>query len=167
MAPASRRTIITAVLGVIGLGVAIYLTVVHYTGAEPICGISHGCHTVQTSKYAELAGIPVAVLGLAGYAALLLALPIRGENGRLVRVAITAIGFLFSAYLTYLELFVIDAICQWCVASAILMTALLVVTAYDFLAPESDRYSSLAESPVSSATTPAAGRKRAPASTKR
>jgi uncharacterized membrane protein len=167
MRPTSRRTIVTAVLGLIGLGVAIYLTVVHYTGAEPICGISHGCHTVQTSKYAELAGIPVAVLGLAGYAALLLALPIRGENGRLVRVAITAIGFLFSAYLTYLELFVIDAICQWCVASAILMTALLVVTAYDFLSPESDRYSSLADSPVSSATTPAAGRKRAPASTKR
>jgi uncharacterized membrane protein len=167
MRPTSRRTIVTAVLALIGLGVAIYLTIVHYTGAEPICGISHGCHTVQTSKYAELAGIPVAVLGLAGYAALLLALPIRGENGRLIRVAITAIGFLFSAYLTYLELFVIDAICQWCVASAILMTALLIVTAYDFLAPESDRYSSFAESPVSSATTPAAGRKRAPASTKR
>jgi uncharacterized membrane protein len=167
MAPRSRRTIIVAVLGLIGLGIAIYLTIVHYTGAEPICGISHGCHTVQTSKYAELAGLPVAVLGLAGYAALLLALPIRGENGRLIRVAITAIGFLFSAYLTYLELFVINAICQWCVASAILMTALLIATAYDFLAPESDRYSSLAESPVSSATTPAAGRKRAPASTKR
>jgi uncharacterized membrane protein len=167
MRPASRRTIVTAVLGLVGLGVAIYLTIVHYTGAEPICGISHGCHTVQTSKYAELAGIPVAVLGLAGYAALLLALPIRGENGRLIRVAITAIGFLFSAYLTYLELFVIDAICQWCVASAILMTALLIVTAYDFLEPESDRYSSLADSPVSSATTPAAGRKRAPASTRR
>jgi uncharacterized membrane protein len=165
--PLTRRTLVIGALGLVGLGVAIYLTIVHYTGAEPICGISHGCHTVQTSKYAELGGIPVAVLGLVGYAVLLLGLFVPGENGRLLRVAIVAIGFLFSAYLTYLELFVIDAICQWCVASAVIMAALLVVTAYDFLAPASDRYSSLADNPVSSATTPAAGRKRAPASTKR
>jgi hypothetical protein len=79
----------------------------------------------------------------------------------------TAVGFGFSAYLTYLELFVIDAICQWCVASAVLMTALFALAVRDFLYPRSDRYSSLAETPVSSATTAAAGRTRAPASTRR
>jgi uncharacterized membrane protein len=55
--------IASAVVAVIGLGIAVYLTIVHYTGSSPVCAISHGCETVQTSRYAELAGIPVAVLG--------------------------------------------------------------------------------------------------------
>ena len=163
----SRRHLLVAGLALVGLGIATYLTIVHYTGASPVCAVNHGCETVQKSKYAELGGIPVALIGLAGYVGILGSFLIRGENGRLARVALTVIGFLFSAYLTYLELFVIDAICQWCVASAILMTALLVASVYDFLSPRSDRYSSLADTPVSSATTAAAGRTRAPASTSR
>ncbi len=163
----SRRTATILILALAGLGVATYLTVAHYAGDAPVCAISHGCETVQQSKYAELGGIPVAVLGLAGYVAILGSLLLRGETGRLVRVGLTAVGFAFSAYLTYLELFVIDAICQWCVASALIMTALLVVTVLDFLQPRSDRYSSLADTPVNSATTAAAGRTRAPASTNR
>lgn len=135
----TRRTTVIAGLALVGLGIAIYLTIVHYTGGSPICGISHGCETVQTSKYAKLAGVPVAVLGLAGYVGILLGLFVPGENGRLIRVAIAGIGFGFSAYLTYLELFVIHAICQWCVGSAILMTALLIATAYDFLQPSDER----------------------------
>jgi uncharacterized membrane protein len=162
----TRRHATIAGLGLFGLGIAVYLTIVHYTGGQPICGISHGCETVQTSKYAELGGVPVAVLGLVGYVGILLGLFVPGENGRLIRVSVAVLGFLFSAYLTYLELFVIDAICQWCVGSAIVMTGLVITTVYDFLAP-SDRYSSLADSPVSSPTTAAAGRSRAPASTKR
>jgi uncharacterized membrane protein len=124
----SRRLLVIAGLALVGLGIATYLTVVHYTGAEPVCAVNHGCETVQKSKYADLAGVPVALIGLIGYVSILASLAIRGENGRLIRVAITAIGFLFSAYLTYLELFQIHAICQWCVGSAVLMTALMVLT---------------------------------------
>ena len=164
----SRRLLVIAGLALVGLGIATYLTIVHYTGAEPVCAVNHGCETVQKSKYADLAGVPVALIGLVGYVGILASLLFRGETGRLIRVGLTAVGFLFSAYLTYLELFEIHAICQWCVASAVIMTALLIVCVYDFLSPDdSDRYSSLAETPVSSATTAAAGRTRAPASTNR
>ena len=163
----SVRARIMLGLALAGLGVAGYLTIVHYTGAEPICGASDGCHTVQQSRYAELGGIPVALLGLGGYLAILAALAVPGDRGRLLRVLLTAIGFGFSAYLTYLELFVIDAICLWCVASAVIMAGLLVLAIAGFLQPRSDRYSSLAGTPVSSATTAAAGRTRAPASTSR
>lgn len=133
-----RRSAIVAALALAGTAVATYLTVVHYAGGEPVCAVSHGCQTVQESKYAELAGIPVALLGLLGYVAILASLLVRGEAGRLIRVGLTAGGVAFSAYLTYLELFVIDAICQWCVASAVIMTALLIVAIADFLAPPAE-----------------------------
>ncbi len=156
------------VLTLIGLGIASYLTIVHYTGAEPVCAVNHGCETVQKSEYSDLAGVPVALIGLIGYVAILASLVLRGETGRLVRLGMTSIGFAFSAYLTYRELFTIHAICQWCVGSAIIMTVLLILTVYDFLSPDDrERYSSLADTPVSSATTAAAGRTRAPASTNR
>lgn len=145
----ARRSVVIGVVALIGLAIATYLTIVHYAGAEPVCAVSHGCQVVQSSKYAELGGVPVAVLGLLGYVSILAALAVSGETGRLLRVTLAAVGFVFSAYLTFLELFVIDAICQWCVASAILMTVLFVLTMHDFLQPRSDRYSSLAETPVS------------------
>lgn len=164
----SRRTGVMAAVAALGVAVAGYLTIVHYAGAAPVCALSGSCEKVQSSGYAKLAGVPVALLGLLGYVAILGSLAVaRGERGRLARVAMTAIGFAFSAYLTYLELFVIDAICQWCVASAVLMTILFALAVRDFLYPRSDRYSSLADTPVSSATTAAAGRTRAPASTNR
>jgi uncharacterized membrane protein len=75
---------------------------------------------VQTSDYAKLAGIPVAVLGLIGYVLILASLFVPGENGAFAGAVIALSGFAFSAYLTYRELFTIDAICQWCVASAII-----------------------------------------------
>jgi uncharacterized membrane protein len=123
-----RRLRLTAfVLAALGVGVAGYLTYVHYAGIEPVCNIAHGCVKVQTSKYAELAGVPVAVLGLLGYVTILAALAVDGEPGRLAAALTALVGFGFSAYLTYRELFTIDAICQWCVASAVLMTGLAVV----------------------------------------
>ena len=132
----TRRVAAMAALSLVGVGVAGYLTVVHYTGGDPVCAVGHGCQTVQQSEYADLAGVPVALIGLIGYVAILASLAVlRGETGRLARVAMTAGGFAFSAYLTYLELFVIDAICQWCVASAVIMTALLVLAVIDFLHP--------------------------------
>jgi uncharacterized membrane protein len=124
-----------AVLALLGLAVAGYLTYVHYAELEPICaGGGGGCERVQNSSYAELAGIPVALLGLVGYALILLSLWVPGDTGRVVSALFALIGFGFSAYLTWLELFEIDAICQWCVVSAVLMTALALITGRRVLA---------------------------------
>jgi uncharacterized membrane protein len=109
---------------VVGLAVSGYLTYVHYAGIAPACSIVHGCARVQASPYAELAGVPVAVLGLAGYGGILAAVLAPGERARLAAALLAFVGFGFSAYLTYREVFTIHALCQWCVASAVVMTAL-------------------------------------------
>jgi uncharacterized membrane protein len=80
--------------------------------------------------------VPVALLGLLGYVGILAALLVRGENGRMAAALLALIGFGFSMYLTYRELFTIDAICQWCVASAVLMTLLAVVCVWRLLLVE-------------------------------
>jgi uncharacterized membrane protein len=131
MDPVDRRLArAVAALAVVGVGVAGYLTYVHYKGIDPVCaGGGGGCHTVQSSAYAELAGIPVALLGLVGYVTILAAtLALPAGAGRLAAAAVALSGFGFSAYLTYREVFTIEAICQWCVASAVLMTALALLT---------------------------------------
>jgi len=110
------------------IGIAGYLTYVHYEGLKVVCLSSGGCETVQSSRYAKLDGIPVAVLGLAGYIAILLTLAIRGDSARAAGFGIALVGFLFSMYLTYRELFTIHAICQWCVGSAVLMSGLAILT---------------------------------------
>jgi uncharacterized membrane protein len=116
-------------LALVGAAIAGYLTWVHYAGIEPLCaGGGGGCERVQTSRYAELGGIPVALLGLAGYLAIAGALALIPASAARPVVAFLALaGAGFSAYLTYLELFEIDAICQWCVASAIVMGLLAVL----------------------------------------
>jgi uncharacterized membrane protein len=121
------------VLVVLGLGIAGYLVYIHYADIDPICNIAHGCHKVQTSAYAKLAGIPVALLGLIGYVVIFAALIVDGELGRMAAALTALVGFGFSMYLTYRELFTIDAICQWCVGSAILMTGLAVVCTWRLL----------------------------------
>jgi uncharacterized membrane protein len=117
-------TLAIAALAALGLAVAAYLTYVHYAGVEPICTGGGGCERVQTSSYAKLAGVPVALLGVAGSLGILASLRVPGERGVAITALLALAGFGFSLYLTYLELFEIDAICQWCVASAALMTAL-------------------------------------------
>jgi len=124
-----RLWIAILVASLIGIGIAGYLTYVHYEGLKVLCLSSGGCETVQASRYSKLDGIPVAVLGLIGYIGLLGSLAIRGETGRIAGFAIALTGFGFSLYLTYRELFTIKAICQWCVASAVLMTVLAILTA--------------------------------------
>ena len=135
MTVTERRLNANAVsIALAGAGVALagYLTLVHYRGNLLVCGISN-CHTVQSSKYAELQGVPVALLGLAMYVALLgLSLarsvwPGLTQRLTIASFAIAFAGFLFSAYLTAIELWVIDAICQWCVVSALLVTMIAVV----------------------------------------
>jgi uncharacterized membrane protein len=112
----------------VGLGIAAYLTYVHFAGIAPACEIAHGCERVQTSQWSQLAGVPVALLGLAGYAAILAAVLIRGESGLAAAAGLAVAGFGFSAYLTYREVVTIGAICIWCVASAVLMAALAAIT---------------------------------------
>ncbi len=124
------------VLALIGTAIAAYLTYVHYEGLKVLCLSSGGCETVQASRYAKLDGVPVAVLGLVGYIGILGSLLVRGETGRVAGFAIALIGFGFSMYLTYRELFTIKAICQWCVGSAVLMTVLAVLTAIRALRDE-------------------------------
>jgi uncharacterized membrane protein len=121
-------TVAIRILALAGLAVGGYLTYIHYAGIAPICAASGGCEKVQSSSYAELAGVPVALLGALGYAAILATTFVRGEAGRLGGACIALAGAGFSAYLTYLELFEIHALCQWCVASAVLMLALAVLT---------------------------------------
>ncbi len=127
MSERSIRVLLAAV-SVVGLLISAYLTWVHLLGVSPIClAGSGGCEAVQSSRYAEILGIPVATLGLAGYVGLLSSALLRGEIGVLFGLFVALVGTLFSLYLTWLELFVIYAICQYCVASAILMVASLVL----------------------------------------
>ncbi|MBA2524014.1 MAG: vitamin K epoxide reductase family protein [Solirubrobacterales bacterium] len=124
-----RLRAIIAALVLTGVGVAGYLTYVHYAGIDPVCaGAGGGCHTVQASEYADLAGVPVALIGLIGYLALAAALLMPGEAGRATTMGLALAGAGFSLYLSYVELFVIDAICQWCVASAVLMVLLAILS---------------------------------------
>jgi uncharacterized membrane protein len=130
--------IVVALLGTLDAG---YLVYVHYAKLTVLClGGQHGhssCETVQSSNYAKLAGVPVAVLGLVGYLVLLASLRVRGDLGRAIGFGVTLIGFGFSMYLTYREIFTIKAICEWCVGSATFMTVLVILTALRFLRGES------------------------------
>lgn len=122
------------VIAVVGLGVASYLTYIHYSGAQILCVAGDPCKTVQTSVYSKLAGVPVALIGLIGYVLILLSLLLpEREETRLGTLLLTAIGFGFSAYLTGRELFSIHAICPWCVSSAVMMTLLLILAVWRFL----------------------------------
>jgi uncharacterized membrane protein len=119
----------TAVLALAGIAVAGYLTWVHYAELSPICvGGGGACERVQMSEYAKLAGVPVALLGLIAYLTVLASLALPDALGRSVAAFVSLVGFGFSAWLTYVELAKLDAVCQWCVASALVMTALAAVS---------------------------------------
>jgi uncharacterized membrane protein len=130
-----RRLKITAiVLAVLGVGVGSYLTYIHYAGIDPVCSIAHGCIKVQTSEWSKVRGVPVALIGLIGYVLILGSLLfVPGDAGRGASAALSLFGFMYSAYLTYREIFSIHAICQWCVMSAIILTLLAIVTTWRLL----------------------------------
>jgi uncharacterized membrane protein len=134
-ARALRITLI--VLTLLGLAVASYVTYVHYAGIKPACTAGESCTKVQTSRYSELAGVPVALIGLIGYVAILATLLApEGENTRFALAALTVGGFAFSAYLTYRELFSIHAICEECASSAVIMTIMMCLSVWRFLRGE-------------------------------
>jgi uncharacterized membrane protein len=135
----SRLRLLMIVLAFVGLGVATYLTVVHYVGFQLLaCAGGHGgrssCETVQSSQWSKLAGIPVALLGLVGYVGILGSLLVRDrEESRMATLGLTLIGFGFSAYLTYREGHSIHAWCEWCLSSAAIMTVLFALAIARFL----------------------------------
>lgn len=120
------------ILAVIGLGVAAYLAYVETQSVTAVCGPVGDCNAVQTSEYAYLFGIPIGVLGVLGYVAILAAWAWSKWQGdrraALALLAMTAFGVIFSIYLTYLEPFVIGAVCAWCLTSSVVMTLLLLVS---------------------------------------
>ncbi len=129
----TERTLrwIGGALALAGIAVSIYITISESGGGAPACFAGgEGCRTVADSSYSDLLGIPVSVIGIAGYTVLLGAALWPGDAGRFAGLLSALIGFGFSLYLTYLELFVLDAICQWCVTSAVVITALLVVSVW-------------------------------------
>ena len=129
---------VAIVLALIGLGVSAYLTYIHYEGIKPVCGLGGDCEKVQTSEWAYLAGVPVALLGLIGYVVILATLFSEREEALVAGALVALVGFGFSAYLTYRELFTIDAICPWCVASAVIVTLLAILTTVRLLRAPSD-----------------------------
>jgi uncharacterized membrane protein len=133
--PLERRLRIgLACVATLGLGVSCYLVAVRLSGEAPVCAIASGCAEVQKSGYSELAGIPVAALGLAAYLALIACAALRGDAGRVGGLFTAVVGVGFSAWLTYVELAILDAVCIWCVVSAVLMTVALAIVAVRVLA---------------------------------
>jgi uncharacterized membrane protein len=119
-----------ALVALAGLGVAGYLTWVHFDEAALVCVAGGGCETVQESEYAEMAGIPVALLGLAAYTLLLGLIVWDTPAARLAAAAISFVGLLFALYLLVVQFFVIDAVCVWCLVNDLLIApALAVLTA--------------------------------------
>jgi len=109
----------------LGIGVATYITIADSGGGAPTClAGGGGCETVANSSYSHIAGINVAVFGIIGYVALLLSAFFANDAARFGGFAVSLGGFGFSVYLTYLELFKIEAICQWCIASDVVMVLL-------------------------------------------
>lgn len=117
-------------VALVGLGVAAYLSWARYADASVICVSGGGCETVESSEYAEVAGVPVAVLGVLGYATILALVAWDAPVARVAASALALVGLLFSLYLLAVQLFVIDAICTWCLVNdAAVAPSLMVLTA--------------------------------------
>ena len=127
-----RRVMI--VIAVLGIALAAYLTYVHYSGAKPACTAGQACLKVQTSQWAKVGAIPVALMGLIGYIAIFgcLIAPDRDET-RIATLGMTLIGVAFSGYLTYRELFSIHLVCEECATSAVLLTLLFIGAVWRFV----------------------------------
>lgn len=128
-----RRAI--AFVAALGLGVATYIAIADSGGGSPVClAGGHGCATVAKSSYSHVAGVNIAIFGIFGYILLLASAFFRNDLARFGGFAVALGGFGYSVFLTYLEIFKIEAICQWCVASAVLMTILFLLNATRLIA---------------------------------
>lgn len=119
-----------AFFAALGVGVATYIVIAEAGGGSPVClAGGSGCKTVAESSYSHIAGINVAVFGILGYLMLLASAFFANDVARFGGFLLALGGFGYSIYLTYIELFKIEAVCQWCVASAVLMTILFLLNA--------------------------------------
>lgn len=116
-----------ALLALAGAGIAAYLAYAWYADATIAC-TTGGCETVQSSSYAEVAGVPVPFLGLLGYLAIFALALVPGESARTVGTALALGGLAFSLYLVLVQAFAIGAFCQWCLASDVIMLLLAAAT---------------------------------------
>jgi uncharacterized membrane protein len=123
-------------LALAGIGVSGYLTYVETQAVEAICGPVGDCNAVQNSSYARLFGVlPIGILGLIGFVMILISWLVQwlrddklGSYASLAMLGMALFGTIFSIYLTYLEIWVIEAVCIWCLSSAVLITALLLLS---------------------------------------
>jgi len=119
-----------AFLAALGIGVAAYIAIAESGGGSPVClAGGHGCATVAKSSYSHVAGVNIAIFGVVGYVLLLASAFFANDVARFGGFVVALGGFGYSVYLTYIEIFKIEAICQWCVASATLMTILFLLNA--------------------------------------
>ena len=120
----------------IGLAAAIYTTIMKLTGNEKMCVGNGGCLVTLNSPYGTIYGIPVSVIGVGGYLAILAVLIFEKkatgtffkQNATMITFGMALIGFLFTLYLIYLEIFVIKDLCPFCVTSQIAMTLLFIIS---------------------------------------
>ena len=119
--------IAVAALALVGAGIAAYLTYAKYADATIACATG-GCETVQSSEYAEVLELPVPVLGLLGYLAILATAFPAGETARLAGAVLALGGLLFSGYLVVVQIVAVGAFCQWCLASDLVMLLLAAAT---------------------------------------
>lgn len=134
------KYVLIAVLAALGLAVSAYLTWIHWFPSSTFCSGVGDCEAVNSSPYATLGSIPIAALGMLMYiSVLVLAWIGKQKDGLLAEKAGLAIfgfgllGVLFSGYLTYVELYVIHAICPWCVISAIIVSLIFLLSIRSFL----------------------------------
>ena len=127
----------SVILALIGLADSLYLTYVKVTNQLALCGDLGDCESVNNSVYSEIGGIPIALLGAGAYLAILLALYVQRTSAEWHETAVLAVfglslvGVIYSAYLTYVEIAILRAICPYCVVSAIVLVALLGISIAD------------------------------------
>jgi uncharacterized membrane protein len=121
-------------LTIIGLLVSIYMSIYKITSNDNMCVGSHDCSVVNASKYSEVNGIPVAVIGMIGYTTLLGILLLEQkpgffkDNGTMLFFGITLIGFFFTVWLVYVEITLLKAYCPFCITSQISMTLIFILS---------------------------------------
>lgn len=129
--------LVLAVLDVVGLGIAAYLSIVELSGGVPVCGPLQGCEEVARSQYSRIAGIPVAVFGV-GLSLVLLTLALAWWRTNLYALllahyGLSLAGVLFEVYFLYLQLFVIGAICVWCTSYGLSLVLRFVIALWVWL----------------------------------
>ena len=129
-----RLSQLAIALSILGLLVSIYMTIYKLTDNEKMCVGSGGCSVVNNSRYSEVSGIPVAVLGVGGYAAILAVLLLERrnkffeQNGSILFFGLSITGFLFTVWLIYVEIALIKALCPFCLTSQVAMTIIFIIS---------------------------------------